>query len=61
MEEGATEEAQEALPGGGEAIEESTTEEVQEAAPKGKKEQIQELLNSLPPEMLSNIDKQGEE
>jgi len=61
LEEGATEEVQEPLPGGGEAVAEGTTEEVQEAAPQSKKEQIQELLNSLPPEMLSNVTARDEE
>ena len=38
------------------AVEEGSPEEMAaaEEAPKGKKEQLQELLNSLPPEMLSN-------
>jgi hypothetical protein len=60
-EEGATEEVQEALPGGEEITEEGTSEEVQAAAPKSKKEQIQELLNSLPPEMLSSVTEEGGE
>ena len=60
-EEGAAEEVQEALPGGGELEAEGITEDVQEAAPKSKKEQIQELLNSLPADMLSSVTKEGGE
>ena len=57
----AAEETQEALPGGEEITEEGTSEEVQAAAPKSKKERIQELLNSLPPEMLSSVTEEGGE